>query len=74
MISYSLIRNDEIKSIEVFNSAGMKMNDLKFNPDSYREAGVTLELNVAELTYGFYFVSAITQSGNIFREKFIIAK
>lgn len=57
------------KSIEIYNSLGVKMVVQKDNL-----SGVTESLNVETLSAGMYFILIITESGKVYNEKFLIRK
>lgn len=64
-----LTGNDEIKSIEVFNSLGQSVDVSNINLSA-----VTAFINTAEFSSGIYFVSVLTGAGNVFRKQFVVIK
>ena len=66
LLFIELPSDEEIKTIEVFNSLGEKVNTVSF---PFEESAASI--NVSELSSGFYFISVYTTSGNIYRKKFV---
>ncbi len=64
-----LFDRDEIKSVSVFNSTGQQLNSVEIN-----SAAESTCVNIKSLTAGFYFISVMTSTGNIFQQKFTVAK